>query len=201
MKKIVLLEDDGSMREMLTRYIQKQGYQTAAFSSPFDALPHIYTESPDLIVSDINMPGMNGLEMAETIRAQGVTSPVIFISGDFTEEIQELAKALSVRYLIQKPVRDLSLLADAIADELTGGDAFITTERLDDLRSEFLIKLSHDIRTPLTALSLALDGLSNDAGTVESANVRLLSISRRNIDRLISLVEDELCVLKDKLFD
>lgn len=201
MKKIVLLEDDGSMREMLTHYIQKQDYQVDAFCSPFDALPHIYTESPDVIVSDINMPGMNGLEMTEAIRAQGLVTPVIFISGDFTEDVQVRAKELSVRYLIQKPMRDLSLLAAAIADELSGGDAFITTEGLDDLRSQFLIKLSHDIRTPLTALSLALDGLSSDAVMPESNNDRLLLISRRNIDRLITLVEDELCILKTRLFE
>lgn len=201
MKKIYILEDDESMRMMLTRYIRGEGYHTSAFSSPFEAIPLIYTDTPDVILSDIHMPGMSGLEMIETIRSQGVTIPVILMSGDCTEEVRRHAEMLAVRYLLQKPVRDLSLLSAAVADELNGGDAFATTHELDDVRSRFLIKLSHDIRTPLTALSLALDGLSSEGSAGEQESDRLLSISRRNIDRLIELVEGELCLLKEQLLE
>jgi CheY-like chemotaxis protein len=201
MKKIFILEDDGSMREMLTQYIEKQGYQTEAYASPIEALPKLFTDSVDLIVTDINMPGMDGLRMIETIRSSGITVPAIVISGDLSEEVQERGRALLVRYMIQKPVKDLSLLAAAIADELNGGDSFVTTEGLEDIRSKFFIKLSHEIRTPLTALSLALDGLSDAPASSVGPNDKLLAISRRNIDRLISLVEDDLCVLKNRLFE
>ncbi|MBI4719956.1 MAG: response regulator [Chitinivibrionia bacterium] len=201
MRTIYILEDDGSMREMLTRYIRKQGYQTGSFATPFEALPELLSGSGDLVISDIRMPGMSGIEMARTIRAEGVGMPIIFISGECSDEIREQAAALSVRYLLKKPLKDLSLLRSAVEDELFRYDSASAAEGYDDLRTRFLTKLSHEIRTPLTALSLAIDGLSNKTNRAGASEDKLLTISRRNVDRLISLVEDELGTLRKQLFD
>jgi CheY-like chemotaxis protein len=197
MRTIYILEDDGSMRELLTHYIRKQGYQTDSFASPFEAIPKILSGSGDLVISDIHMPGMTGIEMARVVREQDVCVPIIFLSGECSDEIREQAAALSVRYLLKKPLKDLSLLRAAVEDELFRYDSMASVEGFDDLRTRFLTKLSHEIRT----LSLALDGLSGTTDGTGASQDRLLSISRRNVTRLISLVEDELGTLRTQLFD
>jgi DNA-binding response OmpR family regulator len=201
MRTIFILEDDGSMREMLTHYIRKQGYQTGSFASPYEALPGILSGSADLVISDIHMPGMSGIEMARAVREQGVGVPIIFLSGECSDEIRKHAAALSVRYLLKKPLKDLSLLGSAVGDELFRLDSMTSAEEFDDLRTRFLTKLSHEIRTPLTALHLALDSLSEETNDASAPKDKLITISRRNVHRLISLVEDELGTLRNQLFD
>jgi CheY-like chemotaxis protein len=200
MKKIFIFEDDGSMRELLTRFIQRQGYKVDAFTSPEKGIPEVFATPPDLIISDINMPGMSGLEMTSAIRNRGLNIPIVLITGNLSKEAASRAESLSVRYLLKKPFKDLDLLKSAVEDELAGVECSSITRNFDDLRLKFLFELSHEIRTPLTAIRLALEGLSA-AGAAESSQAKLLSISRRNLDRIISIVEGKLGVLHNRLVD
>jgi signal transduction histidine kinase len=68
---------------------------------------------------------------------------------------------------------------------------------LDELRSEFFLDLSHQLRTPITAMKLAMDGLFAQLRDVLSPPQRKLArISRRNIERIVSLVENQLDLLQ-----
>jgi hypothetical protein len=72
-----------------------------------------------------------------------------------------------------------------------------TTGQLDDLRSEFLLDLSHQLRTPVTAMKLAMDGLfSQIRDVLTPSQQNLVNISRRNIERVAALVENQLDLLQ-----
>lgn len=80
MKKIALLEDEASLNTILTRYLEKEGYQVTAFTNGLDAYNAI--ENPfDLWVLDIMVPLMDGFELIKEIKALYPDTPVIFISA------------------------------------------------------------------------------------------------------------------------
>ena len=61
--KILLAEDDESMRAFLTKALSRVGHEVCSVSDGFEALPHIEDGEFDLLVTDIVMPGMDGLEL------------------------------------------------------------------------------------------------------------------------------------------
>ncbi len=89
----------------MTRLLERQGYRVSGHTDAGEALaaarasPHAY----DLVVTDYNMPGTSGLEVARALREIRADLPVALASGYITEELREKAPAAGVRELIYKP--------------------------------------------------------------------------------------------------
>lgn len=83
MKRILIVDDDKTFRMTLTRYLDKAGYSVKAVNSGLEALTAFELEPPDLVVSDIMMPEMNGFEFCRRLRAtsSGQLVPFIFLSS------------------------------------------------------------------------------------------------------------------------
>ncbi|CAN0454772.1 unnamed protein product, partial [Discosporangium mesarthrocarpum] len=74
-----ILDDDRSIRWVLEKSLGKNGLSTTSFENGDDLLRRLAKESPDAIISDIRMPGMNGLELLSTIQDQHPDLPVIIM--------------------------------------------------------------------------------------------------------------------------
>ena len=104
---IWLIDDDDSIRWVLDRALSKAGYHTEIFSTADDALHHLQSSLPEVIVTDIRMPGIDGNGVVEHIRkSKKQAIPVIAISG--TPWLMEaddfdmvLSKPFPVRQLIE----------------------------------------------------------------------------------------------------
>ncbi|HEY9641000.1 MAG TPA: response regulator transcription factor [Coleofasciculaceae cyanobacterium] len=83
MKKILIVDDDITLRTALSRYLQNRGYSVIDAGSGTEALTVIEQNPPDLIVSDVMMPEMDGLEFCRRLRATrlGQLVPFIFLSS------------------------------------------------------------------------------------------------------------------------
>lgn len=83
MKKILVVDDDQTLRLVLKRYLENQGYLVSVVHSGIDALEVFDREPPDLVVSDIIMPQMDGFEFCRRLRAKrsGQLVPFIFLSS------------------------------------------------------------------------------------------------------------------------
>lgn len=83
MKKILIVDDDITLRTGLSRYLQNRGYSVLDASSGVEALAVVEKSTPDLIVSDVMMPEMDGLEFCRRLRAtrSGQLIPFIFLSS------------------------------------------------------------------------------------------------------------------------
>ncbi|MEM6424162.1 MAG: response regulator transcription factor [Cyanobacteria bacterium P01_H01_bin.119] len=83
MKRILLVDDDITLRIALTRYLEGRGYRVMAAASGLEALALFEADPPDLVVSDIVMPEMNGFEFCQQLRAQrvGQLVPFLFLSS------------------------------------------------------------------------------------------------------------------------
>ncbi|NJO41025.1 MAG: response regulator transcription factor [Cyanobacteria bacterium CRU_2_1] len=92
MKRILIVDDDITLKTALIRYLQNRGYLVQEASSGAEALALFEQNPPDLVVSDVMMPEMDGLEFCRRLRAtrSGQLVPFIFLSGrkDVDDRIQ-----------------------------------------------------------------------------------------------------------------
>lgn len=78
---VLIVDDDQSVLTMLYKVIRSNGLNAETASSGEEALACIRKNTYDLILMDINMPGMNGFEVVEALRRDNITTPIIIISG------------------------------------------------------------------------------------------------------------------------
>lgn len=81
MIRILLAEDDDSMRAYIQRALENAGYSVSAVSNGTEALPLLHTEIFDLLLSDIVMPEMDGIELAQRCNEISPSTKVMFITG------------------------------------------------------------------------------------------------------------------------
>ena len=81
MAKILLAEDDTSMREYLQRALQRVGYEVSAVGCGTEAMPLLESDRFDLLLTDIVMPEMDGIELAQKASAIDPDIRVMFITG------------------------------------------------------------------------------------------------------------------------
>jgi DNA-binding response OmpR family regulator len=83
--RILIVEDDSRLCETGKLLLESQGYEVRVAGDGFEALIALKRSLPDIIISDLAMPNMNGFELLSVVRRRFPTIPVIVISGQFSE--------------------------------------------------------------------------------------------------------------------
>jgi FixJ family two-component response regulator len=112
-KVIAVVDDDSLMLQALTRLLKAQGFDVRGFSSAHAFLSDYAINEADCLVLDIGLTGMSGIELAKRMNADGLTVPIIFITGLNTEELQAEATETGCIAYLRKPFPGARLL-DAI---------------------------------------------------------------------------------------
>ena len=110
MRTIHVVDDDQNMRELLGRYLEREGYQVFLHPSAEEFLVALESQGADLIVLDIMLPGMDGLELCRKLRNQYGT-PIIFASARSEEFDRILGIELGGDDYLVKPFSPRELLA------------------------------------------------------------------------------------------
>lgn len=108
MTTTILVVDDASMvRAQLRGALRQAGYVALEAADGIEALAQLeaHASSVKLIICDIHMPNMNGLELLERLHATGSTTPVIMLTAEADPEIIRRAKALGARGWLMKPLK------------------------------------------------------------------------------------------------
>lgn len=110
-KTILVVEDDTDMRALIKRTLLNAGYAVNAVGNGLEAAATCLTATPDLIISDVHMPRMNGFEMIQILKSEPAMNdiPVIFLTGD--AEGEERGNALGAVAYLTKPLRMDHLLS------------------------------------------------------------------------------------------
>ncbi|MGK2909979.1 MAG: cell cycle two-component system response regulator CpdR [Sphingobium sp.] len=110
MIRILLAEDDDAMRQYLARALEKSGYEVVAVDRGTAALPLIQTDRFDLLLTDIVMPEMDGIELAQQAATIAPEMRVMFITG-FAAVTLKAGKTMPQAKVLSKPfhLRDLVL--------------------------------------------------------------------------------------------
>ena len=107
--KILVLDDDDDVRTVTRDSIKELGYEVVALGDPREALDRLAKESFDLLITDVAMPGMTGVEVARHVRADGSALPIVFSSG--YADVQSLGEELSDEVVLKKPFRLMEISA------------------------------------------------------------------------------------------
>jgi CheY-like chemotaxis protein len=101
---VLYVDDDEVMLLVVERLLQRAGFRVTCCRNASDALEavHAAPNAVDVVVSDFNMPGQSGLELAEALARIGPDLPVVISSGYISEELRLGADRVGVRHLLQK---------------------------------------------------------------------------------------------------
>jgi two-component system, NtrC family, nitrogen regulation response regulator NtrX len=107
---LLIIDDDANTLASLSRAFRLAGHEATVCDNPLKALEIIKSEPFDLIFSDVVMPAMNGLALLEQIKAAGVTTPVVMMSGQAHIEMAVKATKLGALDFLEKPLSTDKLL-------------------------------------------------------------------------------------------
>jgi len=79
--KVLVVDDEASIRDLLTRTLRFEDFETMSVGNGTDAIEAIETFEPDIILLDVMLPDMNGFSVTKKIRSQGITTPVLFLTA------------------------------------------------------------------------------------------------------------------------
>lgn len=113
MKRILVVDDDTTLRMALSRYLEKRGYLVQDVDSGIQALALFEQDPPDLVVSDVMMPDMDGFEFCRRLRAtrSGQLVPFIFLSSKGEVEDRVQGHSMGADDYLIKPFEPRELLA------------------------------------------------------------------------------------------
>ena len=80
-KKIFLLEDDITLNETISEYLSENDYEVVSMFGGYEAYTHLYENSYDLILLDVNVPSLNGFELLKNLRNHNILVPAIFLTS------------------------------------------------------------------------------------------------------------------------
>jgi two-component system, cell cycle response regulator CpdR len=120
MIRILLAEDEEAMRAYLARALENAGYEVVAVDRGTEALPLLETQHFDLLLSDIVMPEMDGIELAQRCSEVSPSTKVMFITG-FAAVTLKANRETPQAKVLSKPfhLRDLVLEVQRIFDQPT----------------------------------------------------------------------------------
>ena len=192
---VYVLEDDAHVREGLCAMLQGHGYDVVGFSSPAGFL-ETYTPStrPSCLVVDLGLPGMNGLDVLETLRRHAIELPFVVVSGILTIRLTVDCMRAGAVTALEKPVQPEALLA-AVAEALVVSERKMAQGRTRLTVKDRLATLSEGERQ---VLEMVLDGTANkviaaDLGvsmrTVESRRAKIMkTFGVKSVAELVRLL-------------
>jgi two-component system cell cycle response regulator len=217
-RRILVVDDDLLIRKLLGRWLQDEGYQVIQAAGAEEALEAIRSSPPDILITDLEMPGMNGLELCRAVRALDLPHYLYVVVLTASTEEGSLIASLEAGAdnFLTKPVTREELLARIRSSErILGLDAKLRKAALTDLltglltRRAFLDQLYREWhrarreKTPLACAMIDIDFFKriNDvhghtAGDVVLRTVAdLLRQETRGSDVLARLGGEEFCAL------
>ncbi len=104
LRKVLVVDDDPVVGTSFNRVLSDKGYIVITAENGAEALEKLQRDNVDLVFTDIKMPGMSGLDVAEQVRARQPWTPVVIITGYGSKANEERAKGAGVSDFLRKPL-------------------------------------------------------------------------------------------------
>ncbi len=172
MSKILLLEDDANLNETVTEFLEDKGHDVVNVYDGYEAQEKLYESKYDLLLLDVNTPGMNGFELLKEARENDVVAPAIFITSlDSVDDLEKGFESGCDDY-IRKPfaLKELQIRVETLL------------KRAFYHESKELIKIAKDIAYDIKNNELIINGETVSLGHKESM---LLKLFMKNEDEVI----------------
>ncbi len=218
MYKILVVEDDYNLRSNISELLSTEGYFVEHADNGISGLEKAKKTLPDLIISDIMMPKMDGFELLEELLQNPVTAaiPLIFLSAKTENENLRRGMKLGADDYLFKPFHIVDLL-NAVDTRLKKKEIY--NSKLKKIQEKISTKIPHELRTPLIPI-LGFSELIEDEEDVNQIK-DMVKIIRSSAEKLHTKIEklllhndlivkekenlelikkDEIIVLSEKIF-
>jgi CheY-like chemotaxis protein len=128
LRKVLVVDDDPVVGKSFDRVLAGKGYAVITASNAQEALNKLDTEDYDVVFTDIKMPGMSGLEMAEQVKERRPWLPVVIVTGYGSPDNEARAEAAGVSGFLRKPLSP-EMIEDSAQKALSENDATAQSAR------------------------------------------------------------------------
>lgn len=198
---ILVVDDEPSIRMGLAATIRRHGYEVITAVNGDDGFLKARHSLPDLIISDVMMPDLNGFEMRQQMSADPllVSIPFIFLTARTANEDRVSGIRSGADDYVTKPFATEELIARIeavlrrVKTERERGREQVkqaAQDELEKIRREILQNFSHELRTPMGNIMMSLDMMVGNKFKSAEEQQEFLRIAHSSADRLESLVAD-----------
>jgi DNA-binding response OmpR family regulator len=167
--KILYLEDDINLSVTVEEFLVDSGYEVVAVYDSDEAIDVLYTQNFDLLIFDVNVPGMNGFDLLKSLREANINTPTIFTTS--LNSIEDLSRGyeLGADDYIKKPflLKELLLRVKALL-------------KREYKSSENIININNNISYNIDTHTIEIDGTKHVINNKESELLKLLLKNRGN---------------------
>ena len=197
---VLIVDDDIGVRANLFDLLQISGYDVFSASEGVEALGVMQRHTPDLIISDINMPGMDGYTFYNAVRTNERWALIPFIFLTARGQTLDVRKGIGmgVDQYVVKPFEPEDLLT-AVEARLKRIRQIETAARsgVEAMRSRLMTTITHELRTPLTYIYGFVNLLQEEQENLSKEEMdHMVRTIQRGADRLVKLVEDLLLIAR-----
>jgi len=161
--KVLVVDDDPVVGKSFNRVLSQKGYVVVTAENAQEALSKVQEGEYDVVFTDIKMPGMSGIELAERLKVERPWTPVVIVTGYGTTANQERAKAAGVSSFLQKPLSPemiegsmMKALLDAVPAVLPGLVEAVHPEPAPVEQESHLKKVALFVAAPFIGLLYAV---------------------------------------------
>lgn len=197
---ILLVDDDPAILEGVADLLTLYGYEVLTAEHGLAALEVMKERPPDLVISDITMPEMDGYAFFDEVRRNPAWIPIPFIfltARGQTKDIRE-GHRMGVDAYLTKPFEpeDLIVLVESRLNRVRMIQN-VAQDDLDAIKNQLITVFSHELRTPLTYIYGYVNLLQEQHSELNSDEVdSMLDGVRRGAERLVRLVEDLMLMVR-----
>jgi CheY-like chemotaxis protein len=123
MAKVLIIDDSMFTRNMIIKMIEKMGHETIGASDGQEGLDKILNEKPDIVITDLLMPKMEGTELLSAMNEKKLNIPVIVISSNIQDTVRQECLELGASEFLSKPPNTENLQKLIEAMSMKGGQA------------------------------------------------------------------------------
>jgi two-component system, sensor histidine kinase and response regulator len=197
---ILVVEDELNILRIVSYLLEEQGYKVLQASEGLTALALVERQLPDLIISDIKMPGMDGFTLCERVRANPslVQTPFIFLTAREQRSDMRRGMGLGADDYLTKPFEPEELLSAVSVRLARAAQTRAAIGQADaDLQDKIIRALTHEFRTPLSLVIGYTELLESSGPELDEADfTKVLQGLHTGSRRLMDLVEDFLLLSK-----
>jgi signal transduction histidine kinase len=188
-KTLLVVDDEPIICQLCARALNS--FNVIQAGDGRQALKVLEKNDVDIILSDVMMPNLSGLDLLRTVKKQQPDLAVILMTGYTDKDLILQALKAGADDFISKPINLLQLrtTVDKVLDKLLMRKELANLKRLDKLKSDFLGLISHKLKTPATAISLFIqniaDGISDPADKNYQQMLSLVQAESLHLEHLI----------------
>ncbi|MFC1745024.1 response regulator [Candidatus Riflebacteria bacterium] len=206
MKKVLIVDDDPKILDLLSKQLEKLNYFSEFISRPEFLFDILEAEAFDLILMDINMPGIDGLSLLKKIKEDQVfrSIPVIMLTGEVCDNLLAECFENGAIDFINKPVSELVLKSRinsvfAAVDNLKQMQrssiqmqtAKEEAEAATKLKDKFVSLVAHDLKSPLSIIIGFSDLVQSELDdSIDEKLKKYLGLINQSAEHMVKMIED-----------